>query len=93
MDWGTIAGFIDARLLVVLAACWVIGNGLKRTPRIPDWSILFIVIVAAVLLAGGVIGFTVEAVIQGILVGAVAVAGHQAFKQAKEATSKDGDLH
>jgi len=87
MDWGTIAGLIDTRLLVVLAACWVIGYGLKRTPRIPDWSILFIVIVAAVLLSGGVIGFTVEAVIQGIFVGAVAVAGHQAFKQAKEAAS------
>jgi len=87
MDWGTIAGLIDARLVIVLAACWVIGYGLKRTPRIPDWSIIYLVIVAAVLLAGGVIGFSVEAVIQGILVGAVAVAGHQAIKQAKEAAS------
>jgi len=89
MDWGTIAGLIDARLLVVLAACWVIGYSLKRTPRVPDWSILYVVIITAVLLAGGVIGFTFEAVVQGIIVGAVAVAGHQAVKQAKEAAGVD----
>ena len=29
MDWGTIAGLIDSRLLIVLAACWVIGYGLN----------------------------------------------------------------
>jgi len=90
MDWGTIAGLIDARLIIVLAACWVIGYGLKRTPRVPDWSILFIVIIVAALLAGGVIGYTVEAIIQGIIVGAVAVASHQAVKQAKEAAGGDG---
>ncbi|MFC4305815.1 phage holin family protein [Cohnella boryungensis] len=84
MDWNTIAGFIDTRLVIVLAACWVIGYGLKRTPSVPDWSILYIVITAAVLLTGGVIGYTVEAIVQGIIVGAVAVAGHQAFKQARE---------
>lgn len=92
MDWGTIAGLIDTRLLLVLAACWVIGYGLKRTPLVPDWSILYIVIVVAALLTAGVIGFTVEAAIQGIIVGAVAVTGHQAVKQAKEAVGDD-DIH
>jgi len=92
MDWGTIAGLIDTRLLIVLAACWVIGYGLKRTPFIPDWSILFIVIGVAILLSGGIIGFSAEAIIQGILVGAVAITGHQAVKQAREAVNDD-ELH
>jgi len=85
MDWNVIAGLIDVRLAGVLAACWIIGYGLKRTPRVPDWSILFIVIAVAALLTGGVIGYTVEAIVQGILVGALAVVGHQAVKQAREA--------
>lgn len=92
MEWGTIAGLIDTRLLVVLAACWVIGYGLKRTPFIPDWSILFIVIGVAIVLVGGIIGFSTEAIVQGILVGAVAVTGHQAVKQAREAV-EDDELH
>lgn len=85
MDWNIIIGLIDARLLIVLAACWIIGYGLKQTPRIPDWSILYIVVLVAILLTIWIIGFGPEAIVQGILVGAVAVLGHQAVKQAKEA--------
>ncbi|QJD81732.1 phage holin family protein [Cohnella herbarum] len=85
MEWNAIFQLIDPKLLIVVAACWVIGGGLKRAPRVPDWSIIFIVILVAVLLTGWLIGFGAESVIQGILVGAFAVTGHQALKQAKEA--------
>jgi hypothetical protein len=37
-----------------------------------------------------VIGYTVEAIVQGIIVGAVAVAGHQVVKQAREAAGSNG---
>ncbi|WP_208917930.1 phage holin family protein [Paenibacillus uliginis] len=83
MEWNMIFELIDPRLLIVVSACWVIGFILKKTPKIPDWSIVYIVLVLAVTLTVGLIGWSVEALIQGILAGAFAVFGHQAVKQAK----------
>ncbi|SMF88122.1 Phage holin family Hol44, holin superfamily V [Paenibacillus uliginis N3/975] len=84
MEWNMILELIDPRLLIVVVACWVIGFILKKTPKVPDWSIVYIVIVFAVGLTVGLIGWSVEALIQGILAGAFAVFGHQAVKQTKE---------
>ncbi|MFB4326384.1 phage holin family protein [Priestia sp. BR_2] len=84
MEWNVIFVLIDPRLLIVVAACWVIGWVLKKTPRVANWSIVYIVIAVAVWLTIGLLGFSVEAVIQGILAGAFAVFGHQAVKQTKE---------
>ncbi|GIP17752.1 hypothetical protein J40TS1_33940 [Paenibacillus montaniterrae] len=81
MDWNIVQGLIEARLLIVLAACWVIGFTLKKTPKVPDWTIVYIVTVAAVLLSCGLLGWTVETIIQGVITGACAVYGHQLVKQ------------
>ncbi|MBO2942824.1 phage holin family protein [Paenibacillus sp. F411] len=83
MEWSMIFELIDPRLLIVVAACWVIGAILKKTPKVPDWSIVYIVLGLAVLFTIGVIGWSVESVIQGILAGAFAVFGHQVVKQTK----------
>ncbi|WP_106769075.1 phage holin family protein [Paenibacillus faecalis] len=84
MEWNIIFELIDPRLFLVVAVCWVIGYILKRTPRVPDWSIVYIVVLFAVIFAVGLIGWSTEAIIQGILTGAFAVFGHQAVKQARE---------
>lgn len=84
MDWTTIFGLIDARLLIVVAACWVVGTILKKTPKVPDWTIVYAVTLIAIVLTIGLIGPSVEAVIQGILAGAFAVYGHQLVKQTKQ---------
>ncbi|PAK51399.1 phage holin family protein [Paenibacillus sp. 7541] len=81
MDWSMIFELIDPRLLIVVAACWVLGYIIKQTPRVPDWSIVYIVLIIAVWLTIGLLGWSVEALIQGILAGAFAVFGHQAVKQ------------
>ncbi|MBP2898919.1 phage holin family protein [Escherichia coli] len=88
MNWETVFGLIDTKLLIVVAACWVIGYVLKKTPKVPDWTIVYIVTVAAVLLACGLLGWNVETLIQGILAGSFAVYGHQLIKQA---VKDDGD--
>lgn len=75
---------IDPKLLMVVAACWVIGYILKLTPKVPNWSIVYIVVVFAVLSAIGIMGWGVEAIVQGILTGAFAVFGHQAMKQMRD---------
>lgn len=85
MEWNVIFELIDPRLLIVVAACWVLGYIIKQTPRVPDWSIVYIVLIVAVWLTIGLLGWSVESLIQGILAGAFAVFGHQAIKQPTEA--------
>lgn len=91
MQWEIINGLIDARLLVVLAACWVIGYILKQTPRVPDWTIIFIVTAVSIVFVLLMLGLSVESVVQGILVGAVAVYGNQFIKQAKKGAGTDAE--
>jgi len=88
MDWTTLTNMIDPKLLIVVAACWVLGYILKQTPRMPDWSIVFIVTGIAVVFTVLIQGVTPESILQGILCGAVAVYGHQVIKQAKERDGK-----
>ncbi|QCT03799.1 hypothetical protein E6C60_3088 [Paenibacillus algicola] len=83
MEWNMIFELVDPRLLIVVAACWVIGFILKQTPKVPDWSIIYVVLAVAILFTVGVIGWSMESIIQGILAGAFAVFGHQVVKQTK----------
>lgn len=87
MEWNAIMEFVNPELLVVVAACWIIGYVLKQTPKVPDWTIIYAVTVVAVAFAIVMLGFTPQSVLQGILCGAVSVYGNQLVKQAK----KSGD--
>jgi FtsH-binding integral membrane protein len=84
MDWNTIFNLIDPALLIVVAACWALGYSLKKTPHVADWSIVYIVVVFAVIVVVWMQGINPQSVLQGILCGAVAVLGHQMLKQGKE---------
>ena len=84
MDWDTLFALIDPSLMLVVAACWALGYILKQTPRVPDWTIVYVVTVLAVVLVVALQGMTTESVIQGVLCGAFAVYGHQVVKQTKE---------
>ncbi|MDT0123859.1 phage holin family protein [Paenibacillus sp. RRE4] len=86
MDWSTVFSLIDPKLFIVLAACWVLGIAIKRIPRIPDWTIIFIITVFAILMTCWLLGWSPESLIQGILVGAFSVYGNEALKQAKKGT-------
>ncbi|KGP80074.1 MULTISPECIES: phage holin family protein [unclassified Paenibacillus] len=89
MEWDIIQGLIDGRLLIVLAACWVIGYVLKSTPKVQDWTIIYIVSGVAIVFSILMLGLSVESVVQGILVGAVAVYGNQLVKQTKKGAGTD----
>ncbi|MFD0712861.1 phage holin family protein [Paenibacillus sp. GCM10027626] len=84
MEWNAIFELIDPQLLIVVAVCWVLGLSIKQVPRVPDWSIVFILTVFAIATVIGLTGLSVQAVLQGILCAAVAVYGHQLAKQAHE---------
>lgn len=89
MEWPVLFDLIDTRLIVVVAACWAIGYSLKQTPKVPDWSIIYLVTLFAIIMALLMIGMSAEAVLQGILCGTVAVYGHQALKQGKEGIDRE----
>ncbi|MFD2703790.1 phage holin family protein, partial [Paenibacillus shunpengii] len=82
--WEYIFELIDPLLIGVLVACWVVGYVAKQLPSIPNWSIVFIVTAAAIVLTGFTIGWSVQSVIQGILVGAFAVYGNQIVQQTQK---------
>ncbi len=84
MEWNAIFNLIDPKLLIVVAACWVIGYILKQTPSVPDWSIVYIVTLLAVVFTVWLLGWSPEALIQGVLCGAFAVYGNQLVKQTKK---------
>jgi hypothetical protein len=84
VDWDTLFGLIDPSLMLVVAACWALGAIIKQTPRVPDWTIVYIVTIAAIIAVVALQGLTVQAVIQGILCGAFSVYGHQVVKQTRE---------
>lgn len=90
MEWNMIFELIAPELLAVVAVCWIIGGVLKHTPKVPDWSIVYIVTGFAIGLTICLIDTTVQAVIQGILCGAFAIYGHQVVKQTAKAR-KDGE--
>lgn len=91
MEWNVIE-FINPELLIVVVACWIIGFILKRTPKVPDWTIVYAVTIIAIVFAGALLGFTVQSFIQGILCGAVAVYGNQLVKQARKGTDGEDGL-
>jgi hypothetical protein len=81
MEWTTIQGLIDPQLIIVVAACWVIGFIFKQTPHIPDWTIVYAVAVIGIVAANSLLGWSVQSTLQGVLCGAVAVYGNQVVKQ------------
>ncbi|CDN41218.1 phage holin family protein [Paenibacillus sp. P22] len=85
MSLDSLSEVLDPGLAIVVAACWVIGMILKGTPQIPDWSIVYVVTALAVVLAMALQGWTLHNALEGLVAGAMAIYGHQLFKQTREA--------
>ena len=80
--------FVPEQLLIVVAALYVIGLILKNTKKIKDWCIPWILLVCGIGGSISIIGFSTQAIIQGILVTGITVFGNQLVKQT---TSKRED--
>jgi NhaP-type Na+/H+ or K+/H+ antiporter len=75
--------YIVQEALIVIPVLWILGVFLKRTPKIKDWVILWILLGVGVAFTVAILGFTAEAIMQGVLVAGAAVLGHQLVKQTK----------
>ena len=75
--------YIVEQALIVIPVLLILGKVIKGTPRFKDWTIPYILLFLGVAFTIALMGFTVDAVIQGVLVSGAAVFGNQLYKQAK----------
>jgi hypothetical protein len=76
--------YIVEEALIIIPVLWIIGLFLKNTPGVPDWTIIWILLVLGVVITIALLGVTPQAIIQGVLVAGAAVLGHQLLKQTLE---------
>lgn len=75
--------YIVEQALIVIPVLLILGKIVKDTPNVKDWTIPYILLVAGVVITIAMLGFDVDAVVQGVLVSGAAVFGNQLFKQTK----------
>ena len=73
--------YILERALILIPALVIMGSIIKDTSFIADKYIPVILLVLGILGAIALMGFSVDSIIQGILVAGAAVFGNQIFKQ------------
>jgi hypothetical protein len=73
--------FLNENYYMLAPALWVIGFALKHTPKIPDWTIIWILLALSVGIGVFAYGFSLDVIMNGIIAAGVAVLGHQMFKQ------------
>lgn len=76
-----IMDYIVEQALVLIPVLYVLGIMLKNTGRIKDWTIPWILLICGIGGAIALMGFNINAFIQGILVVGVTVYANQLFKQ------------
>jgi len=76
--------YVIEQALVLIPALYVLGMIIKHTQFVKDKYIPVILLVVGIAGAIALLGVTVEAVIQGILVTGVAVFTNQLIKQASK---------
>ncbi len=73
--------YLNQNYLMLVPALWVLGFAIKQTPFIPDWLIIWIVLIVSVIFGTIAFGFSFEGLINGVVAAGVAVLGHQMLKQ------------
>lgn len=76
-----ILNYIVGEGLILIPAVYIVGMIIRKTDKIPNKYIPVILLPIGILGAMGIMGFTVRAAIQGILITGAAVYGDQIYKQ------------
>lgn len=75
--------YLIEEALIVIPALLILGKIIKETPNVKAWTIPYVLLVLGVVITVAMLGFNVDAIIQGVLVSGAAVFGNQLYKQAK----------
>lgn len=76
--------YLVQEALIVIPVLLIIGAMIKGTPNVKDWLIPYILLGTGIVFTVGLIGFNIDAILQGVLVSGAAVFTHELYKQAKE---------
>ena len=76
-----VLGYITDRALILIPVLNIIGMIIKRLEKINDKYIPLILLLFGVLGTIGLLGVSVDSVIQGVLVAGTSVFGNQVIKQ------------
>jgi hypothetical protein len=76
--------YIVEEALILIPVLLILGTILKETKGIPNWTIPWILLIFGSVASMFLISWTVQAVLQGILVTGAAVYVHQLTKQTIE---------
>ena len=75
--------YVVEQALILIPVLYVLGIMLKNTKKIEDWIIPWILLLAGVGGSIAIMGFNINAIIQGILVTGATVYTNQLVKQTK----------
>jgi hypothetical protein len=73
--------YINENYLILVAALYVLGVFIKNSPKVPDWTIPWILLIISIGFSVWMGGFSAAVVVQGMLVAGAAVLTNQLFKQ------------
>lgn len=59
--------FLNENYYMMVPALWVIGYALKQTPNVPDWSIIWILVIISVFSGGMAFGLSLEGLLMELL--------------------------
>lgn len=76
-----LTNFIPHQLLILVAALYVIGTILKKTPKVQDWMIPWILLVIGIIFSIIICGFSATSILQGIICSFGSVGINQLYKQ------------
>jgi len=79
-----IIDYIVKEMYILIPVLYIIGTLLKRSPKLPNWLIPWILLILGIVGCCLLDGMSIQNVIQGILVAGVSVLANQLFKQTKE---------
>lgn len=75
---------LHSALVTVVPVLIILGFALKNTPKVPDWTIVWVLLLLGALAGVLAVGFNVEGFANGVIAAGLAIASHQAFKQTVE---------
>lgn len=79
-----IINFIVNEALILIPALYIVGEIITKTDKIPNKYIPLILLPLGILGAFGLMGLSVQAAVQGVLITGAAVYGNQLYKQMKK---------
>lgn len=82
-----IKNYLIDKALVLIPCLIILGTIIKNTPKVPNWIIPYALLIFGVAGCLWLVGFSIEGVVQGVLVTGAAVFGNQLFSCAVTATT------